>query len=267
MNKNLSIHLQNFPDVTLFNNETELVANMDMTRQICSAALFIRDQNNLRVRLPLNQLKIIGNNAAKILQYKDIIAEEVNVKNVIIVQEIGDLADLKLQINFKKVAGRLAKKIKEITIAAKENKWNKIADNKIEIAGEILVDDEFEIKLITKNQNNLAALPSNDCLVELDINVTKELEDEGLARDIVRAIQQNRKEANLDVSNHIKIAVFCDDSKILEIIKNHQNYIKDQTLTNEIKIGLSDDLVKNYSHNFQNKIDNCQLKIGISLDT
>ena len=265
MNKNLSVHLQNFPDVSFLNSEADLVADMDMVRQICSAALFIRDQKNLRVRLPLNKLNIIGKKAARMLQYKDIIADEVNVKNIEITPEIGDLAELKLQINLKKVGAKLGSKLKEINIAIKENSWKKIADNQIEIAGIILSDDEFEIKLITKNSDNTAALSSNDCLVELDINVTEELKEEGLARDIVRAIQQNRKDANLDVSNHIKIAFFSNNEMFLRVIKTYENYLKEQTLTDEILIASNSAEVKNYSHHFQNKIEESDLEIGITL--
>ncbi len=256
-----SVHLQNFPDVSFLQADKELVADMDMVRDVCSVALFIRDQRNLRVRLPLNKLTIIGKKAASMLQYKDIIAEEVNVKNVEIIEEIGDLAEIKLQINLKKVGAKLGSKLKEINIAIKENNWKKIADNQIEIASVVLSDDEFEIKLITKNSNNTATLPSNDCLVELDINVTKELEEEGLARDIIRAIQQNRKDANLDVSNHIKIAVNSDSQKISEVIKNYQNYIAEQTLSDEILIGSN----AGYEHSFANKIDEIEVSIGLNI--
>ncbi len=265
MNKNLSIHLQNFPDVSFLSDEKDLASDMDMVRQICSTALFIRDQKNLRVRLPLNKLTIIGKQAARMLDYKDIIADEVNVKNIEIKPEIGDLAEVKLQINFKKVGAKLGSKMKEITAAAGKNNWTKIAENKIEIIGETLVDDEFEIKLITKNPGNTSALPSNDCLVELDINVTPELEEEGLARDIVRAIQQNRKDANLDVSNRIKVAFFSNNKSFLKVIKTYEDYIKEQTLTNEISIVENSESLKKYPHNFQNKIEESDLEIGIKL--
>jgi len=265
MNKNLSVHLQNFPDVSFLNSDADLVADMDMVRQICSAALFIRDQKNLRVRLPLNTLNIIGRKASQMLQYKDIIADEVNVKNIKITPEIGDLAELKLQINLKKVGAKFGGKMKEIILSAKENNWRKIADNQIEIAGAFLSDDEFEIKLITKNSDNTTALTSNDCLIELDINLTEELKEEGLARDIVRAIQQNRKDANLDVSNHIKIAFFSSNEKILRVIKTYENYFKEQTLTDEILIALNFVEIRNYQHHFQNKIEESDLEIGIEI--
>jgi isoleucyl-tRNA synthetase len=255
-----SIHLKNFPDVSFLKDEKDLVAAMDMVRDVCSSALFIRDQRNLRVRLPLNKLTIIGKKAAAMLEYKDIIADEVNVKNVEILEEIGNLAEIKLQVNLKKVGAKLGSKLKEINLAIKENNWQKIADNKVEIAGEILVDDEFEIKLITKNSNNIVALPSNDCLVELDIVVTEELEEEGLARDLVRVIQQNRKDANLDISNHIKI-VINGDEKISEVVKKYQNYIAEQTLSDEVLIGENAD----YEHSFVNKIDDVEVIIKIKV--
>ena len=263
MNKKQSVHLQNFPNVAFLSDEAELVADMDMVRQVCSAALFIRDSHNLRVRLPLNQLKIIGKNSSKMLQYSNIITDEVNVKNIIVDSQIGGLAELKLQLNFKKIGARLGNKMKEITIAAKNNNWQKVGDNQIQIAGEVLNGDEFELKLMTKNQNNIAALPSNDCLIELDIAVSKDLEAEGLARDIVRAIQQNRKDANLDVSNHIKISVFSIDKQIIEVILSYQKYIAEQTLADEILVNSGSNLEHSkYPHHFINKIDNFELTIN-----
>ena len=257
--------MQNFPDVSFLAGELSLTSEMDMVRQVCSTALFIRDQKNLRVRLPLNKLTIIGKNAAKMLQYKDIIADEVNVKNIEIIEEIGDLAELKLQINFKKVGAKLSSKMKEITIAAKENNWKKLSDNQIEIAGETLNDDEFEIKLITKNQNTTSPLATNDCLVELDIVITKELEEEGLARDIVRAIQQNRKDANLDVSNHIKIVFYSNEKSLLEVIKNYQKYLQEQTLADQISIATDSSSLKTLQHYFQNKVEGNELEIGFDV--
>jgi ribosome-binding factor A len=263
-NKSNSIHLQNFPDTNFLSDEQDLVADMDMVRQVCRAALFVRDNHNLRVRLPLNQLKIIGKNAFKMSQYRDIIADEVNIKNIETSPEIGNLAELKLQLNFKKIGERLGNKMKEITFATKNNNWQKVENDKIQIAGELLNSDEFEIKLITKNQSNIAVLPSNDCLIELDITVSKELEAEGLARDIVRAIQQNRKDANFDVSDYIKIAVFSTKKQVIEVILDHKNYIKEQTLANEIVID-EFGLEQKYPHNFVNKIDDIDLKISLKI--
>ena len=262
MNKNLSVHLQNFPDLSFIPDESNLVSDMGMVRDICSTALFIRDGQNLRVRLPLNKLTIIGNNAFRMLAYKEIISDEVNVKNIDVVDEIGDLAELKLQINFKKVGAKLGAKMKEVSNAAREGKWTKIeGGNKINIAGIILENDEFEIKLTAKDSTGAAPLSSNDCLIQLDTKITKELEEEGVARDIVRAIQQNRKDANLNISDHIKIQLFSSNIQFLAVARLYENYIKAQTLTDKIDILENNQITA--KHKFNNKIEETELNIGI----
>ncbi len=268
IDKNLSVHLQDFPDLSLINDESALVKDMDMVREVCSVALFIRDKQNLRVRLPLNKLTIIGKNSKAMMAYKDIIADEVNVKNIEIIEEIGDLAEFRLQINFKKVGAKFGAKMKEISTAAKDGKWEKISENgieKIKISGEILENDDYEIKLITKDSDSIVPLPSNDCLIKLDIKITKELEMEGIARDIVRTIQQNRKDANLNISDHINIKLFSSKFDFVEVIKVYGDYIKEQTLADEIEIVADRASLRNCQILYQDLLDDKGFDVGIDI--
>lgn len=266
IDRKISVHLQDFPDTSFLDNDKELVADMDLVRAICSTALSIRDNKNLRVRLPLSELKIIGKNASRILPFKEIIAEEVNVKNIAIEEKIEGIAELKLQINFKKIGVKYGPRVKEITEAARKGEWKKISEKEIEIVGVKLIDDEFEIKLMTNNQNDkkfvIAALPTNDCLVSLDIEITEELSQEGIARDIVRAIQQSRKDAGLNVSDHIKVQISAENKLILQVVEKFANYIKEQVLATEIKASAH---VENSQFSFKSKIDDGELTIGINL--
>ena len=269
IDRKISVHLQDFPDISFLDDEKELVADMDLVRAVCSVALSIRDQKNLRVRLPLNKLIVIGKNAAKILPFKEIIAEEVNVKSIEIKEEIGDLVEVKLQINFKKIGAKFGSKIKEITVASKSGEWKKTSEKTIEIAGVELADDDFEIKLIAKNQDEKkfvsSSLPSNDCLVQLDVEVTKELEDEGIARDIVRAVQQNRKDADLNITDRIKLQIFSSNKRILEIAFAFQNYIREQVLADILECTItSENLKSSAKFSFENKLDDGDLLVGIS---
>jgi isoleucyl-tRNA synthetase len=266
IDRSISIHLQDFPNVDFIDSEAELINDMDLVRSICSTALAIRDNKNLRVRLPLQSLTIIGKDAQRILPFSEIIAEEVNVKEIKIVEEISQFAENKLQINFKKIGAKFGAKIKEITNAIKEGNWQKIDDKTIQIAGVELVDDDFELKLTTKNidENKSAIMPlvSNDYLVLLSIEITKELEDEGIARDIVRAIQQNRKDANLEISNHILLEIFSSNQRILEVAKDFENYIKHQVLAENIKIS-PQKIINAEGKVFINQIDDGDLEILI----
>jgi len=271
INRKSSVHLQDFPDISFLPNEKELVADMDLVRSIASTALSIRDNKNLRVRLPLNKLIVIGKSAARILPFKEIIADEVNVKSIEIKEDIAELAELKLQINFKKIGAKFGSKIKEITIASKTGDWKKISDKEIEIAGIILSDDDFELKLATKNNDEkkfaILALPTNDYLVQLDIEVTQDLEDEGIARDIVRAIQQNRKDADLNISDHINLKIFSTNSRILEVAKSFEKYIKEQVLSDSLNCVANAEEAKSATKfSCENKLDDGDLVVGILRD-
>jgi isoleucyl-tRNA synthetase len=276
IDRKISVHLQDFPDVSFITEDQNLVSKMDLVRRICSTALSIRDHKNLRVRLPLSSLSIIGTNSSLLQDFKEIIADEVNVKEVITKDDFTEFAELKLQINFKKIGAKFKEKVKEINDACKNNKWQKIDDDKISIAGVELTSDEYELKLSIKNydqeQYSISALDSNDFLVILDIKITEQLADEGIARDIVRAIQQNRKDANLNISSKINLSIFSSNSRIIEVSKLFDDYIKEQVLANQIKILNSDQVKEKTTDNshsnlkiFNNQIENGDLLIIIDL--
>ena len=149
INRNISIHLQDFPDISFLPSDNKLIEEMDLVRNICSSVLSIRDHKNLRVRLPLSSLTIIGKNSEKFTKYFEIIAEEVNVKKIDLATDINEYAEYKLQLNFKKIGAKFGAKIKAMTQAVKENKWELLTNNKISICDETLENDDFEIKLST----------------------------------------------------------------------------------------------------------------------
>ena len=139
------------------------------------------------------------------------------------------------------LAKRLPEKIKDIISANQSGDW-KIIGDKIEIAGSLLNSNEFDLKLKAKEQykNNISALSTNDALVLVDLDISKELEIEGIARDVVRAIQQTRKDMNLEITDKIVLEIASDDEIINQSIENWTEYIKEQTLVAEIKNGFEE---------------------------
>ena len=258
-----SVHLQDFPDVSQIDNNSNLIQEMDKVRDICSVALAIRDKKNLRVRLPLNSLKIIGKNIEGLKKYKDIIQEEVNVKNIEFSEEINDLAEFKIQIDFKKLGTKLGKKIQEVSKAARAGDWKNLDNGKIELSNEILEKNEYEIKLFPKNTDSTSAISTNDAIVILDTNVTEELEIEGIARDLVRMIQQNRREAGFDVSDRVKIVIKSDYKKLKTAIEKHGSYIKEQTLGTSI-ILTEKETIKT-EHSFTTSLDEKDIIICLDI--
>ena len=257
-----SIHLQDYPDVSNINFDDELVKEMDLVKEICSVALFLRDKENLRVRLPLNQIKIIGNDIEDLKKYKDIIADEVNVKNVVFESDIDKIATFVIEVDLKKLGSKYGEKLRDIMKAVKENKWKKANDDKIEIANTILEKDEYSIKLKPKKESkNMQALSNNKAIIELDFNITPELELEGLARDLIRIIQQNRKDANLVLSDRITLSLKTSSQKLIKAIQDNVEYIKNQTLAKELYI--VDNISEEFS--FGEEIDGDFINIGFSI--
>ncbi len=227
-----SVHLLDFPQLQGIQADQQQVSMMDKALSICSSALFIRSKENIRVRQPLKSLTIVANEAENFKDYADLIKEEINVKEVIYQNNITDFAHLKLVLNFPILAKRLPQKIKELIAASKDGKWQVNKEHtQLEIAGENLRSEEFTI-ILEANENIKAAkaLPDNLGLIMLDINITQELYEEGLARDLVRIVQNLRKEANLDICDRIKLEL-ASEFDIVKLIDNYHLFIEEQTLS------------------------------------
>ncbi len=143
-------------------------------------------------------------------------------------------ATLKLSINNPVLGKRVPEKMKQIIPASKKGEWKQV-DGGVEICGEKLLPTEYTLQLEPKPEykDRAQALSTNDALVILDTTVTPELEAEGIARDLVRMIQQARKDANLNVSDRIRLHVDASDA-IASAMRTHQDYIMEQTLAVEL---------------------------------
>ncbi len=232
-NEQESVHLTEFPEkeIARIKYDSSLVADMDRVQDICNIALSIRSKKNIRIRQPLSSITIIDKKNLK--KYQTIIADEINVKKVIFEQEIGDLAELKLDLNFKLIGARLGSKIKKIIPLAKQGKWQK-TDDGIKIADILLEKTEYILNLKPKDETNMRSLSSQDALVALDLNLDDDLKQEGIARDIVRIIQQMRKDQDLEITQRISLEIFLENEFIKSSIKNFEQYIKEQVLADNI---------------------------------
>jgi len=248
-----SVHLGSVPDYNIIPFDNVIIEKMDYIRQICSAALAIRNTENIRIRMPLSSLQVVGKNAEIIFEFEDLIKDELNVKQILTSSNIEEIANFKLKINFPVLGKRLPTKVKDVIAASKTNEWRKEGEF-LSIAGEKLLPEEFELVLEARSPKGTATLPSNEALVILDLNITKELEAEGNVRDLVRAIQQARKDKDLDISD--KIDLYIDSSKI---DASFAGFIGAQTLAN-VNFG---SLQGEYQ--FSEEIDGEVVKFGFSV--
>lgn len=225
-----SVHLADWPDVSAFPQETGLMDTMDRVREICTAALNIRNTNTIRTRQPLQRLTLVGTGLDGLDdEFRQLIADEVNVKEVVVETDITAYATPKVMVLLPKVGAKLGPKVKDVMAATKSGDWKRNPDGTLGIAGVTLASEEYQFLLEPKDAKRCQALPSQDSAVVLDTTVTPELEHEGIARDLVRLIQQARKEANLNISDRISLSIE-GPSHVVTALKTHRHFITEQTL-------------------------------------
>ena len=239
LNPNLkSVHLEHFPNINAHFCNKALILNMEKVRDACATALRIRNNQKIRIRQPLQQVTFIGvtsNNVPK--ELRKLVLDEINVKSWYNLdkRKINQYANYKIKLNFSMLAKRLTKNIKTIIIANNLKKWRMI-NNKIQIAGFLLNSNEFELQLEIKKKYelNASSLSTNDALVLINPYINQTLKMEGIARDIVRKVQQIRKNMFLQMTDKIVIKIISNKKIIQQSLKRWLLYIQGQTLSVDI---------------------------------
>ncbi|WP_420434510.1 isoleucine--tRNA ligase [Hyphobacterium sp.] len=225
-----SVHLTEWPSQDLFPQDHDLVAAMDRVREACSATLAVRERFRLRVRLPLKSLVVAHPEAGSLRDFAGLIADEVNVRDVIFAEDLSRYGELQMKVN-PVIGRRLGKKMKDVMAASRQGDFTLNDDGTAEVAGETLGPDDYEMRL--ESAEGTAAEPFDKIgAAVLDVSVDDDQEREGLARDLIRAVQTARKEAGLDVSDRIRLGVEGDDD-VAAALDAHGNMIGSETLAVE----------------------------------
>ncbi len=200
-----SVHLEDWPNAHDLPEDNELVAAMDQLRQAASAGLSLREDRGLRVRLPLASATLAGATARSIEPFAELLASEINVKAVNFSDEVGDYGSFRLQPNGRILGPKLGKEVQTVIKAAKAGDWSVNHDGTISVAGHTLAAEEFQLALDPLDGVAAAPLPGNQIVLALDVKLTDELEAEGRARDMIRAIQQMRKDLGFHPTDRIRM--------------------------------------------------------------
>jgi isoleucyl-tRNA synthetase len=243
-----SVHLEDWPDADAFPADDELVAAMDELRQITSQALALRKANRLRVRLPLAKMKVITAHKRALEPFTHILQEELNVKKVKLKRLRDDGAGGQssaekygvvqtLTVNARAAGPRLGKDVQQVIKAAKSGDWSE-SGGIVTAGGVALEAGEYELTLSTgeggPTRDALGLLPGGG-FVLLRTETTPELEAEGIARDAIRAVQEARKKAGLDVSDRIVLGLNAGPAHA-RALEAHADLIAGETLAVELSI-------------------------------
>jgi isoleucyl-tRNA synthetase len=228
-----SVHMTDWPLVDELPNDSVLVHSIDRVRQVCSSALALRQANKLRVRLPLAKLRVAAADADQLVGFADLIKDEVNVKDVELTTDLAAHGTFEITVNARAAGPRLGKDVQRVIKAVKAGQWTTSPSGAVVADGIELLASEYDRKLVSKDSGAAVELPASSGIVSLDTVVTPELEAEGLARDLVRAIQQVRRDLNLDVSDRIKLTIDAPEN-VLAAARAHEKLIRSETLALDV---------------------------------
>jgi isoleucyl-tRNA synthetase len=216
------------PDSWTNSGDPDLTAAMDLVRAACSTALGLRKARQLRVRLPLASLVIAHADAKSLAPFADLIADEVNVKTVELSDDVARLGTFELAVNPRLLGPRLGAQVQQVIKAVKAGDWAQSGERVI-AAGIELEPGEYQLRLVAAEADSTSALPGNAGLIALDTRVTPELAAEGTARDVVRIVQQARRDAGLSVSDRIRLTIGAEGA-VADAVRAHAGFVAAETL-------------------------------------
>ncbi|MGC9671464.1 isoleucine--tRNA ligase [Planosporangium sp. 12N6] len=230
-----SVHLTDWPSADEFPADHDLVASMDAVRDVCSAALSLRKAKGLRVRLPLPALTVATPGAERLRPFGDLVADEVNVKDVVFASDVDRYCQQVLTVVPRALGPRVGGQVQQVIRAVKAGDWA-LVDGAPVAAGVALQPGEYELKLVAADADSSAPVPGGDGVVVLDTAVTPELAAEGLARDVVRVVQLARREAGLDVADRIALVVDAP-AEVVAAVEAHRDFLAAETLATAVTLG------------------------------
>jgi len=255
-----SVHLADWPDADALPAERELVARMDLVRDICAAVMGLREEKKRRTRLPLKSLTVAHPDVAALEPFRPLIAEEVNVKEVVFSDDPAAHGGRELAVN-PKIGKRLGKAMKAVMADSKAGKWAfGSEDGTVVVAGETLSGDDFTLRYKVAEGLDSANIDRGAGLVLLDTAVHPELEKEGWARDFVRLVQTTRKEAGLQVTDRITIDAGLP-AAVAQAVEAHRDLICRETLAVDLRLGGSDGAGFVAEH----KLDDQAVSVGVTV--
>ena len=231
-----SVHLTDWPSAGDLPKDPELVTAMDQVREVASAASSLRKAKKLRVRLPLPKLTVAVENPHSLEPFKDLIADELNVKEVELTDDIDTYGLFELTVNARVAGPRLGKDVQVAIKAVKAGEAVVNPDGTLTAGPAVLQPDEYSSRLVAADPEYTAALPDGAGLVVLDGTVTPELEAEGWAKDRIRELQDLRKSTGLEVSDRISVVMSVPPER-QDWASTHSDLIAGEILATSFEFG------------------------------
>ena len=243
-----SVHLCDYPSVDASRVDVELSARMATLREIASLGRSARMNEKLKVRQPLQKVEVVlgDDSSQQWLQSHDaLLREELNVKQIDYVTDADEYIDYLIQPNFKRLGPRVGKLIPQVKAVLGEANGAQLlgeleANGKvvIDVAGESIELDTEDIQVRLQAKDGWAAAQGKNSVVVLNTELTDELIREGYARDLIRLIQDRRKELDCEFTDRIQVAIEVDSDILAATLDEYGETISAETLADSVSLGV-----------------------------
>jgi len=238
-NDEISVHLSNFPAYDSSYVDSALEHKMQKAQTISSLVLSLRQKQKIKVRQPLQKIMIPVLNKAQrdeILAVSDLIKSEVNVKEIELIDEGSGILVKQIKPDFKKLGPRFGKDMKSVAQAITNFGQKEISE--LEKEGEItvLINEKSttlcidDVVISSQDIEGWLVANSEDVTVALDVTISPDLKNEGIARELVNRIQNLRKDSGFEVMDRVEITL-KEDEILKQAVSQNIEYIKQETLT------------------------------------
>ena len=238
-----SIHHNDWPAADESLIDRELMADMDLAVAICSLGRSARNKAGIKLRQPLRTVKVVADEASlkKLRRLTPLIKNELNIKALGLTTRKEDVVSREIRLLphvLGKKYGRLFPKLQAAVARMDADSVLQKLQNDQRV--EVEVDDQVirvlpeEVEVRTRPKEGYALAEEQGMLVGVDTGITEKLKTEGLARDIVRRIQNQRKEAGFDIADQIE-TYYMAGSRLTEVFIAHEEYIASETLSTTIR--------------------------------
>jgi isoleucyl-tRNA synthetase len=234
-----SVHLADYPVATY--SEPELEVKMDVAQRVVFLTRSIRAKNNLKVRQPLLKMMIaVDKNRREALQkMSEVILEEVNIKELIVLEDDSAIVNKSAKPNFKVVGPKYGKLVKALTNAIKELDKNavsileKTGEYELSIENELIKISIEDVEIVSHEIEGWIVESEEGVTVAIDTELNEDLIAEGYAREFVNRVQNMRKDAGFDVVDRINVS-FSSESKMSEYVSKFSDYITSEVLADSL---------------------------------
>jgi isoleucyl-tRNA synthetase len=236
-----SVHLARYPEVDEALLDRELLAAMADARAVVELGHGARDHSRIRLRQPLAAAVVSAADPARLTRLDQLageIASELNVKRVDVETDPERLVEREVVPNFRVLGPRLGAAVQAVKKALAEGDHRPDAEGRVAVDGHVLEPGEYELR--TRPRPGFEAMDDGLFVVAVDTTLTDDLRLEGIARDLVRHLQNARKEAGLDISDRITLRYQANE-RARAAIESHGEWIAGEVLAVELEAGPAGD--------------------------